>query len=330
MSLGKINNMKGVTLIALTITIVVLAIIAGITVTAVTGEKSTIQEAKDAKASSEEESAKEQVQAAVLGCIKKDGSIDRERLNKKLGTSITSFPAKVTIKGTEIVIKADGTTYLGTETIPYTVSEMVESDKIKVGDYVNYTVAGYSSGWRVLSVNKEDKNVEIISNNSVYNLTLSGKTGYDNLVSNLNDIAKNYIDDKYVSSARTMGTDPSNIDGNTTKDFLGIKNLVMDYVYTSDTNYLRDYNIIKDNTSLQCNTDCWYASRQLIAHKTGTTTDSATLSAYHGSGSEIKTDTLRLYAYSIQDSSLSKGVRPVLTLKGEAGIEEKTGEWYLK
>ena len=63
MSLEKINNMKGVTLIALTITIVVLAIIAGITVTAVTGEKSTIQEAKDAKASSEEESAKEQVQA---------------------------------------------------------------------------------------------------------------------------------------------------------------------------------------------------------------------------------------------------------------------------
>ena len=112
MSLEKINNMKGVTLIALTITIVVLAIIAGITVTAVTGEKSTIQEAKDAKASSEEESAKEQVQAAVLGCVKKDGSIDIEKLNKKLGTStsITSLPAAVDINGVKLVIDKEGNT----------------------------------------------------------------------------------------------------------------------------------------------------------------------------------------------------------------------------
>ena len=108
MSLEKINNMKGVTLIALTITIVVLAIIAGITITAVTGEKSTIQEAKDAKASSEEESAKEQVQAAVLGCIKKNGEIDKNKLSKKLNTDIKEFPAYVDINGIKVKIDANG------------------------------------------------------------------------------------------------------------------------------------------------------------------------------------------------------------------------------
>lgn len=103
-----LKEKKGVTLVALTITIIVLAIIAGVTITAVTGEKDTIQEAKNAKTSSEEESAKEQVQAAILGCVKKDGSIDREKLNKKLGTSIDNFPYCVTINNTKIIIQEDG------------------------------------------------------------------------------------------------------------------------------------------------------------------------------------------------------------------------------
>ena len=111
----NIKNEKGVTLIALITTIIVLMILAGITFTALTNEKNVIKEAKDAKTSAEQESAKERVQAAVLGSVKKNGEIDTTILNSKLSTSISSFPATITVDGVEIVIEADGTVHLASD-----------------------------------------------------------------------------------------------------------------------------------------------------------------------------------------------------------------------
>ncbi len=107
----KINlkDTNGITLITLVITIIVLAILAGVTVTALTGEKSVIKEANDAKSSSEQQSAKEKVQAAVLGAIKKNGEVDVNVLNKKLGTNIIDLPAGVNINGIEIRVGLSGT-----------------------------------------------------------------------------------------------------------------------------------------------------------------------------------------------------------------------------
>jgi len=112
----KINfkKSKGITMISLIITIVVLMILAGISVTALTGEKNVIKEAKEATSSAKQQSAKEKVQAAVLGCTKKNGEIDKEKLKEKLDleTDIVSFPATIDIDGVEITIGADGSVEL--------------------------------------------------------------------------------------------------------------------------------------------------------------------------------------------------------------------------
>ena len=50
---------KGITIIALVITIVILLILAGITINSLTGEKGTIKEAHEAKNSTEYQSWKE-------------------------------------------------------------------------------------------------------------------------------------------------------------------------------------------------------------------------------------------------------------------------------
>ena len=60
------NTSKGITLIALIITIVILIILAGVTISIVTGENGLMQRAKDASLSHEEESAREKLELALI------------------------------------------------------------------------------------------------------------------------------------------------------------------------------------------------------------------------------------------------------------------------
>ena len=66
----KIEKMKkynkGITLIALVVTIVVLLILAGITIASVTGEKGIIKEARTAKELSEKAALEELVELAII------------------------------------------------------------------------------------------------------------------------------------------------------------------------------------------------------------------------------------------------------------------------
>lgn len=151
----KINlkDTNGITLITLVITIIVLAILAGVTVTALTGEKSVIKEANDAKSSSEQQSAKEKVQAAVLGAIKKNGEVDVNVLNKKLGTNIIDLPAGVNINGIEIRVGLSGTvsgTYeLNDASDLYDKNNnqndsSYKQDAMHIGDWVDYNAGAWT------------------------------------------------------------------------------------------------------------------------------------------------------------------------------------------
>ena len=60
------NANKGITLIALVITIIVLLILAAVSISMLTGENGLLTKASDAKTQTEEKSAKEKVQLEVL------------------------------------------------------------------------------------------------------------------------------------------------------------------------------------------------------------------------------------------------------------------------
>lgn len=62
----KTFSEKGITLIALVVTIVVLIILAGITIASITGEKGIIKEARTAKELSEKAALEEQVELAII------------------------------------------------------------------------------------------------------------------------------------------------------------------------------------------------------------------------------------------------------------------------
>ena len=79
---------KGITLIALVITIIVLLILAGVSIAMLTGDNGILTQAQNAKERTEEAGAIEKVELAVTSCINRNGldiSALGEELNKVQG-----------------------------------------------------------------------------------------------------------------------------------------------------------------------------------------------------------------------------------------------------
>ncbi len=84
--LKNLKSQKGITILALVITIIVLLILAGITIGAITGNNGLIGQAQTAKTNTEREQIREQIDVMVIQSIGKDGKVDKEVLMPKLET----------------------------------------------------------------------------------------------------------------------------------------------------------------------------------------------------------------------------------------------------
>ena len=119
----KFKNAKGITLIALVITIIVLLILAGVTIATLTGDNGILNQAGKAKDKTTEAESIERVQVEVAGSYGLDGTIDKDQLNKNLGNIaglkigesnfggeniVKELPATVTLNGYDIQITSNG------------------------------------------------------------------------------------------------------------------------------------------------------------------------------------------------------------------------------
>ena len=120
---NQIKRTKGITLIALVITIIVLLILAGVTIASLTGDNGLLQKATSAKQENEEASALEKVKVEVAGSYGLDGKIDIDELNKNLkritglkynddslsnSNRITEFPIDLELNGFRFTIADNG------------------------------------------------------------------------------------------------------------------------------------------------------------------------------------------------------------------------------
>ena len=144
----KFENAKGITLIALVITIIVLLILAGVTIATLTGDNGILGKAKTAKTTNDEEKAKEQIKIAVMGSYGKDGELNYDDLTKNLGQigikdlpKEASYPLEVTLDGVIAEIDENGevnfTTSGGYTQTGDTITSP-DGKTMKVGDYVDY------------------------------------------------------------------------------------------------------------------------------------------------------------------------------------------------
>ncbi len=78
------KNNKGITLIALVITIIVLLILAGVAIATLTGENGILKKAATANEKTKEETAKEKIKIAVMGSYGEDGKLQEEQFREEI------------------------------------------------------------------------------------------------------------------------------------------------------------------------------------------------------------------------------------------------------
>ena len=150
---------KGITLIALVITIVVLLILAGVSIATLTGENGMIAKANQAKEASKKAELRERIQLAVIASRANiTGEIDKEVLHDELAKiegirdlpdKDANFPWEVTAGGYTIKITEDGDVNIqGDATEPTTPSEIAltgitinpESAELEIGGTIQIEV----------------------------------------------------------------------------------------------------------------------------------------------------------------------------------------------
>ena len=162
----KFKNAKGITLIALVITIIVLLILAGVTIATLTGDNGILNQAGKAKDKTTEAESIERVQVEVAGSYGLDGTIDKDQLNKNLGNIaglkigndnfggehiVKELPVTVTLNGYDIEINSNGEV----EKIPEIIAKIRKNPKAYYGKKVtNYKDDG--NIYRIFYVDKDN------------------------------------------------------------------------------------------------------------------------------------------------------------------------------
>ena len=162
----KTKEAKGITLIALVITIIVLLILAGVTIATLTGDNGILNQAGKAKDKTTEAESIERVQVEVAGSYELDGTIDKDQLNKNLGNIaglkigesnfggeniVKELPVTVTLNGYDIGIDANG----GVEKIPEIIAKIRANPQAYYGKKVtNYNANGKT--YRIFYVDKDN------------------------------------------------------------------------------------------------------------------------------------------------------------------------------
>ena len=199
------NSKSGITLIALVVTIIVLLILAGISISMLSGDNSILQKATDAKTKTERQSIVEQARIDVLGyqTENKGGDLDKTQLKAVLDTYFKDVPDLTDMSDKEIKEKRlDTLAKYGTHTI--TVSEIyngniagssqtqidpsieyeyanksgvVQASTLIPGDIINYYYSKAENPIQcVVMYNDNENGLQVISLNKVRDVVLGYKS----------------------------------------------------------------------------------------------------------------------------------------------------------
>ena len=217
--MNKLKNKKGITLIALVVTVVVLIILAGVSINAVIGDDGIIAKARENAKTTKETSKKEAMNRLVLEyqLAKTDESLEdflKAKVPGEIDKVTNNGDGTLTVEKDEVKITVDAI-QTSTPSNPSKPSKPSNSeislDDLHVGDYVNYsygmaesyTVESKYGGknqsisqtvkfnWKILNIDKENRIVDIVSENPTNEtLYLGGILGYYNGTYFLNEICK--------------------------------------------------------------------------------------------------------------------------------------------
>jgi len=222
---------KGITLIALVVTIVVLLILAGVSINLVIGDNGIITRAKQAASATEEASAKDEIEMYLAGVKieKEQGSGFRvaDYLSSNVGNDgLEDFlnngdgTAQVVYKGYNFLVNLEDCTYtyLGKNNgngISRYIRQVLNNNNQDVPGIAMVEAGELETedlGWKVLSVN-EDGTVNLIANtNTGFEVSLTGINGYTNGVKALNEICSKLYGNLEINGVKVISARNANLE----------------------------------------------------------------------------------------------------------------------
>ena len=194
----NLKERKGITLIALVITIIVLLILAGVSIAMLTGQNGILTQAQNAKTTNENKSAEEKVKLAIMAARSQSetGALDADKLiaeitNNYGGTASKTndgFPVNATVDGKNFSIDGDGniTTNNSGSSTPttggVTAADIANATQEEKQSIYGATVTGYTLpsgtttdvGWKIFYA--DNSNIYLIADNYVERNNLPNST----------------------------------------------------------------------------------------------------------------------------------------------------------
>ena len=348
-----LKNSKGITLIALVITIIVLLILAGVTIATLTGDNGILTQADKAKTETTIGEEKEAIGLAYNGAmIETNGeSVTAEGLNNQFSKNGTKARAALSDDMIKIDFVDTGRSYIVDD---YgTVEEFDDiANNLKVGDYVNYPDKNGNKILCKVLYNNENYGVQLVALNPVDTVTLGygdptvpssmasesnfekAKYSYNNAIKTLNDKAEEYRNPKLtaVGKARCIGSVPDNPYAEASDYFTSSYSYMSSYngiFKKEDNNYNEDWNQL-ETINARAITDTskssyyWLSSRNVGSNSSNSSFYVRNASSY---GSLYDDNLCNVDSYgSTGGSSRSNGFRPVFHLKSNVKLDSSNGK----
>ena len=307
------KNSKGITLIALVITI----ILAGVTIATLTGDNGILTQAGNAKEQTEKADIIERAKIEIVGVqSENNGELPKEDLDRILKSYDKDGTIRIDDEGNRYIVTSKNYKILASDIwskeTPVIVAKKVlktDSTATEAKDKSPYVL--YNNILCRVLYNDDTHGIQIISADNIGNVTLGNgdtlvgnadfeydgsvtindnfklaATSYNKAVTTLNNKAKTYKNSTALD-ARCLGSDPVPTNGVFAEDVAGYWSRSYEYLKkygwndkfkTSDTKYKED--VAKLNSlGLNISTDSWLASRYVSSYSSYTCFDVRSVSS---------------------------------------------------
>ena len=211
----NLRKSKGITLIALVITIIVLLILAGVAISMLSGENGILKKASEAKTKTEEAQTNEAGALQELEYLLKKNTGERCWQYKKDSNGRKTIVTDGTVElqiGTYVNYNAAATDVKGETIVERKIISKVEENGYGSQEYSN---TAETNGWRVLGVDEKKGELLIISAETAdttknANFYLKGKAGYVYGESELDKVCSVFGSGYGATGARSVNVDDIN------------------------------------------------------------------------------------------------------------------------
>ena len=178
----KLKENKGITLIALVITIIVLLILAGVTIATLTGDNGILKKAGDAKTQTEQAKEDENLKIAIAGSYGTDGKLNLKDLKDNLENqginydkNNTGFPLEVTVNGEKKKIDENGNVTVKLESVADSKTKGTVFDDVTTLEDTYGNQVKVPKGFKIASDSATEVTGGIVIEDATYTKTIGSQ-----------------------------------------------------------------------------------------------------------------------------------------------------------